>query len=208
VERFGEAVLGRNMRIVDTENLDDGVLVKAWPCPPGERPVGDGCDVIQGDPIAFHMIQPAGVGQGGIWSIRSVNSMPLAVTVLGDPFTNAVRGGDDVTFDMGALPSATSAHLGIVVTNGCNVVHAIDDRLDAGTTKLQIPSTGDADPSCATEPAGYAFFFVTDDTTLPSTDPINEPTAIEYPWISVVPFALDGAPRLVSATPSPSSAAP
>ncbi|MFT2526058.1 hypothetical protein ACMWQA_26795, partial [Escherichia coli] len=66
-----------------------------------------------------------------------MNSMPLAVTVLGDPFTDAVSEGDGVTFDMGALPNATSAHLGIVVTNGCNVVHAIDDGPDAGTTKLQ-----------------------------------------------------------------------
>jgi len=200
VDRFGGAVLGRDMRIVDTEQLDDGVLVYASPCPPGEKPVGDGCDT--GEPIAFHVIQPATAGEGGIWSIARVNSMPhLGVTVLGDPVTDEVAEGDDVTFDIGGLPASTSAHLGIVVANGCNVVHAVDDRMTAGPARLSIPSVGDTDPSCASSPGGYAFLYVADDTTLPSTDPIEEPTAIEYPWISIMPFSLVPSGGSASATP-------
>jgi hypothetical protein len=202
VERFAERVLGRSIRMLeDVSAQGDAVIVRGWPCPPGEQPGGLSCDAVQGDPLVFRLIQPATAGEGGIWSIASINSMPLAVTVLDDTATGDVAEGDDVTFDIGGLPASTSAHLGIVVANGCNVVHAVDDRMTAGPARLSIPSVGDTDPSCASSPGGYAFVYVTDDTTLPSTDPIEEPTAIESPWISIMPFSIVPNGGSASATP-------
>ena len=38
VQRFGRNILGRNMRILGVFDGDDGMIVRAFPCPPGEQP--------------------------------------------------------------------------------------------------------------------------------------------------------------------------
>jgi hypothetical protein len=112
--------------------------------------------------------------------------------------------GSEVTFDISQLGGATSAHVGIVATNGCNVLHATDDVLADGRITLRVPDLYQASPECAASPGGYAYAYVTDDTTLPSVDPINEPTAVEYPWITIVPFTLNAdALSIVTPTPEP-----
>jgi hypothetical protein len=204
VERFGQAVLGRAMRVlsVDTEGVD--ALVRAFPCPPGEQAIGLSCDVTPGDPITFRLVQPGTRGTNGIWSVASVTSPPLGIKGLPD-VGSTVSEGAEIPFDVFMFENPTAAHLGIVVSNGCNVVHATKDVTVDGRTTLRVPSVGDAAPSCAADPTGYAYAYVTDDTTLPSTDPINDPTAIEYPWITIVPIAVDSEGEVVSPTPESSA---
>ncbi len=54
-------------------------------------------------------------------------------------------------------------------------------------SRMSEPATED----CGSIGAGYVFVYVTDDTTMPVSDPLVEPTAIEFPWLTVVPFYLD-----------------
>jgi hypothetical protein len=189
VERFGQQILGRSVLIVARPTqVGDGLVVEAWPCPPGEVPIGLSCDAPQGDPLSFRLIQGARQGDGGIWSVESVTSVPLEVS-LGSAASESIAEGSDVMFEISQLDPSTSAHVGIVASNGCDVVHATDD-LPNGQSVLRVPKLDQSSPECAASPGGYAYAYVTDDTTLPSVDPINEPTAIEYPWITILPIAI------------------
>jgi len=206
VQRFGRNILGRNMRILGVFDGDDGMIVRAFPCPPGEQPGAVCCDVMQGE-LVFDLVQPAGEGGGGIWSVRSVTSEPLGpLAIEVDPGSaGSLPEGSEISFDVAKRGPATSAHLGIVTSNGCSIRSATKDVLGDGTYTLQVPELRSSDPACAASPAGYAFLYVTDDTTLPSPDPMNEPTAIEFPWLTVVPFTMSGASP---PTEPPASSAP
>ena len=149
--------------------------------------------------MTLRLVQPALQGVEGIWSVQSVVSSPLSVAV--DANANE---GDEVSFSLSQVFDATTAHFGIVASNGCNVSTNPKDAHLGGSRILVIPELYQASPSCAAPAGGYAYAYVTDNTTLPSPDPINEPTAIESPWITIVPFSLPASP-IVQPTPSPQS---
>ena len=185
VDRFGFAVLGRHMAPADEGTSS---TIRAWPCPPGERPGGFSCDAVVGDPLSFSLVQPARTGDGGIWSIASVTSQPLSI--LAETGTTAtLPAGGDVGFDLSLY--GAGGHIGIVASNGCRTVSAGDDVVVDGQHILTLPGAEPADPSCVSVGSGYVFAYATDDTTLPTPDPINEPTAIEYPWITIAPISLE-----------------
>ena len=101
-----------------------------------------------------------------------------------------LAGGSDVGFDI-TVPAAVSAHIGMVAENGCRTATAFEAALSSGAHQLTLPKAKDADPSCGRIGAGYLFAYATDDTTLPTPDPLTEPTAIEFPWITIVPIYLE-----------------
>jgi hypothetical protein len=39
--------------------------------------------------------------------------------------------------------------------------------------------------------AGYVFAYAQDDTTVPVGDPLLEPAAIEYPWLTIIPLYVE-----------------
>ena len=200
VQRFGSQILGRTMNIVSIESTPDGASVTAWPCPAGVEPGPLSCDSLDRDPLTLRLVQPATQGVDGIWSVESVISSPLSVAV--DAIL--VQEVDEVSFNLSQVFDGTSAHLGIVASNGCNVVTNPTDAHLGGSRILVIPELYQASPSCAAPAGGYAYAYVTDNTTLPSPDPMNEPTAIEYPWITIVPFSLPPSP-IILPTPSAQS---
>ena len=201
VDRFGLAVFGRHMAAPTDEGISG--TIRAWPCPPGERPgIGLSCDALQGDPLVFSLVQPARTGDGGIWSIASITSQPLSI--LGETGTaTSLPAGGDVRFDLRLY--GAGGHIGILASNGCRTVSANDDPVADGQYTLALPSAGPSEPPCPAVGAGYAFAYATDDTTLPTPDPMNEPTAIEYPWITIVPISLQ---MDVEGSAGPSSTAP
>jgi hypothetical protein len=214
VERFGREILGRSMRIIETTPDEDQLIAQAFPCPPGETPSAVSCDVFEGPPLTLILVQPVAHGDGGIWSVASVESKPLSILTQSTR-ENPLEPGDHVDFDL-SFSGATSAHIGIVASNGCRIAGGNDYAVQAGSRSLIVPEVGSSDPSCPSDGTGYVYAYVTDDTTMPSADPINEPTAIEYPWITIEPVYVNmtsgsGAPSPSSsdpATPSSSSADP
>ncbi|MDP9184676.1 MAG: hypothetical protein M3O29_03290, partial [Actinomycetota bacterium] len=205
VERLGQGILGRSMRIVSTTRDGDRLVVEAFPCPPGELPSGVSCDVFSdGDLLMLTLVQPVAQADGGIWSIASVESKALSILTRSTR-ENPLEPGDQVEFHL-SFSGATSAHIGIVASNGCRVAGGNDSAVQAGSRSLIVPEVWSSDPSCPSDGVGYVYAYVTDDTTMPSADPINEPTAIEYPWITIEPVYVNMTSE--SGGPSPSSSAP
>jgi hypothetical protein len=201
VERFGQRVLGRGLRIDSVVHADRGVSITASPCPPGEEPVGFSCDAVSGDAIAFHLIQPGPIGANGIWSIDSVTSDSLRILVATGSETG-VPEGSEVEVVVSQVPDGSTALVGIVGSNGCNVVH--EATAIRGRAVIRVPTLYGADPSCAALAGGYAFAYVTEDGEF-SRDPINAPTpGLAYPWMTVVPFAIDNTSASFAPTPTPS----
>lgn len=125
----------------------------------------------------------------GRWSVSSVTHPQLAIEVgLTDPRV-ALAGGGSVAFDL-ELPENVSAHVGLVVSNGCREATAFEVGLDSGRSELQLPPEESDDPACDDMGAGYLFAYATDDTTVPVGDPFLEAAGIEYPWITAVPIYL------------------
>jgi hypothetical protein len=201
LQRFGLEILGRNLNILGVTEQEGGAVAQAWPCPPGELPIGKSCDALQGEPLTFRLAQPATRGEGGIWSVESVTSEALNIDVAYSGLP--LHEGSRILFDISRLDPASSAHVGIVASNGCNEAHA-DDTLPNGLSIVEVPELSGSTPACAASPGGYAYAYVTDDTTLPSPDPIEEPTAIESPWITIVPITLPLDPSSVT-RPTPSA---
>ncbi len=204
VDHFGKQILGRSMRVVGISQGDDGTTVRAFPCPPGEEPGAVSCDVLVGDPISFTLGQPASLGDDGIWSILGVRSEPLSILPpVG--IGASVSEGQEIDLDLSQLVPSTAAHVGIVTSNGCESSAWSLDVNDNGTSSLVVPQLEGGDASCAVPTAGYIYAYATDDTTMPSEDPINEPTAIEYPWITIYPVAIA---TEVDPSPGETSSAP
>lgn len=146
------------------------------------------------------------VGQtdGMRWSVISVTSSPLSVSLrdAGDHPQVTLPMGGTLTFDLD-LPDGVSAHIGIHARNGCSSTLASRPGLSSGRHVLDVPDAEPMEESCGQIGAGYAFVYVTDDTTVPVGDPLLEAAAIEYPWFTIVPLyveMIDG-PR-ASATPA------
>jgi hypothetical protein len=133
------------------------------------------------------------------WGVINVWSEPLNVETPGGDFVPTLSGGT-LAFEMD-IPDHRSAHVGIVATNGCRQASSYEIGLDAGTFELEVPASEADDPACSDVGAGYAFAYVTDDTTEPVGDPLLEAAAIEYPWLTVVPI------HLVMETSEPSTSA-
>lgn len=182
---------------------DDGAVVAMVTICATGAVSGESCDAFDGTSLEFRLVQPATRGAGGIWSVDSVNSEPLAISMyatLDEPIT----AGGLFKFGVGDIPQGTTAHLGIVASNGCNVLHEEDELTESGQVTLHVPNVNPASPECEAPPGGYAFAYVTRDTAPPTYDPLEVSTAIESPWLSIVPFSLDpDLTKTVTSTPQP-----
>jgi hypothetical protein len=184
-ERFARGILGWVDVDAVPAAMQNGISMKVTlvPCPHSAtcRPIGT---------LDVTLVQPATQGDGGIWSINAVTSRDLWVEVdVMDPEAG-LAGGSSWGFDL-TVSDAVSAHVGMAAANGCRVATAFDEALSSGKHQLTLPTAKDADPSCGRTGAGYLFAYATDDTTIPSPDPLAEPTAIEFPWITIVPIYLE-----------------
>jgi hypothetical protein len=200
ISRFVRQILGSDIVRMRTDHQGGSLIADVTLCVTTAS-VDGSCDVRSGEPLEIHLTQPAGQGERGIWSVESVGSPPLAITLVaasGEPISE----GDEVAFGVADLPVAASAHVGIVASNGCNVVHVSDDLTAVGQRTLRVRNVGEAAQECAAQPGGYAFAYVTDDTTLPVPDPLEYPTAIEAPWLTILPFTMSP-DALVIVTPTP-----
>jgi hypothetical protein len=200
-DRFARQILGRSVDITGIAVQPGHWKASMIPCPAGFLQGDAGC----GNPeqgLQIDLVQPETQGDGGIWSVAAVTSDRLVISIDG-PEGEPVAEGTDVTFGASGLDASQAAHFRIVGSNGCNILNASDDLMSDGKRTLQVPRLYQAAPSCVASAGGYAIAFVTDDTTLAPPDPIAEPTAIESPWITVVPFAIDWDREIITPTPSP-----
>ena len=200
-DRFARQILGRSVDITGIAMQPGHWKASMIPCPAGFLQGDASC----GDPeqgLQIDLVQPETQGEGGIWSVAAVTSDRLDVSIdgaAGEP----VAEGTDVAFGASGLDASQSAHFRIVDSNGCNILNASDDLTSNGERTLQVPRLYQASSSCVASAGGYAIAYVTDDTTLAPPDPIAEPTAIESPWITIVPFAIDWDREIITPTPSP-----
>ncbi|HEY7478303.1 MAG TPA: hypothetical protein VIB62_08705 [Actinomycetota bacterium] len=199
-ERFGlEFLAWSSADAHDLVPADGAVVLTLTPCPHAEtcRAIGE---------LRLILRQPARAGDRGIWSIASVlsDALRLQIPQGGSP-ASQLTGGSTIGFDVTLDPdAATSAHIGFVAGNGCSSVGSGTPALASGHHELVLPEAGPPTNSCGAIGAGYAFVFVTDDTTEPVSDPLEEPTAIEFPWLTVVPFYLEMERSDATATATPS----
>jgi len=201
-DRFARQILGRSVDITGIAMQPGHWKASMIPCPAGFLQGDAGCGNPE-DGLQIDLVQPEAQGDGGIWSVAAVTSDRLDVSIDA-PAGEPVAEGADVTFNVSQLGSSSAAHLRVVGSNGCNVVFAAEPDVTAdGQRILRVPKLYQASPSCVASAGGYAIAYVTDDTTLAPPDPIAEPTAIESPWITIVPFAIDWDREIITPTPSP-----
>ena len=203
VFRFAREILGRSVVIANIATQPGHWKASMIPCPAGFLQGDASCGGPEGG-LQIDLVQPEVQGDGGIWSVAAVTSDQLDVSIDA-PAGEPVAEGTDVTFGASGLDASQAAHFRIVGSNGCNILNVSDDLTSNGERTLQVPKLYQAAPSCVASAGGYAIAFVTDDTTLGPPDPIAEPTAIEYPWITVVPFAIDWDRQIITPTPSTGS---
>jgi hypothetical protein len=200
VFRFARQILGRSVAITNIATEPGHWKASMTPCPAGFLQGDASC----GGPekgLQIDLVQPETQGDGGIWSVAAVTSDQLDVSIDA-PAGEPVAEGTDVTFNVSQLGSSSAAHFRVVGSNGCNVVFAAEPDVTAeGQRTLRVPKLYQAAPSCVASAGGYAIAYVTDNA-LASPDPIAEPTALEYPWITVVPFAIDWDREIITPTPS------
>ena len=199
-ERFGlEFLYWSDADAHSIEPFEDGLRAVLTPCEQAEacRPIGE---------LQLWLRQPVRAGSGGIWSVAAVVSDQLTIGIpVADPDV-ALTGASSIGIDVELEPdSATSAHIGFAAANGCSGAGSGTPALSTGHHELTLPEPGPPTESCGSMGAGYVFAYVTDDTTIPVGDPLVEPAAIEYPWLTVVPFFLEmeRAEATATATVSP-----
>jgi hypothetical protein len=200
VFRFARRILGRSVALTNIATEPGQWKASMIPCPAGFLQGNASCGGPAGG-LQIDLVQPETPGDGGIWSVAAVTSDQLDVSIDA-PAGEPVAEGTDVTFGAPGLDASQTAHFRIVGSNGCNILNAADDLTSNGERTLQVPKLYQASPSCVASAGGYAIAYVTDDATLAPPDPIAEPTAIEPPWITVVPFAIDWDREIITPTPS------
>ncbi|MEX0984037.1 MAG: hypothetical protein WD096_03195 [Actinomycetota bacterium] len=169
----------------------EGVYAVEPPCPAGARCVSG---------LQMSVVQD---GSSGAWSVLAVVHPDLQVGLPTDADPSELISGGSVSFDL-TLPPSASAHVGLVATNGCRDVSSYEVGLGSGPSGLPVPEPIEDDPACSDIGAGYAFVYVTDDTTEPVGDPFLEAAGIEYPWITAVPvfMTMESSGETTTATPS------
>lgn len=175
VRRFVGDILGwTEPQVWTTEEGRYEVLPEV--CPPNAR-------CYHG--IAVDVVQPLG---DGIWSVAVITSEPeLHIDVPSSDPAMGLTGGSEIAVDVDLAPDRT-AHLGMVAVNDCVGIAAAGIALDAGHVTLMIPEAGPDDPTCSDVGAGYLYVYAMDDTTVPEeSDPLTQPAAVEFPYLTVVP---------------------
>jgi len=178
LRRFLATVLAwEEPTIRELDALAAGRLFSVTPPCPG------GVDCQWDTWLTVTLDQPAGRGDGGVWSVAAATNDALGLDV---PTDGVVQAGSDLRFQL-QLPDGRSAHAGIVASNGCREASEFASAIDRGDPILRVPAAEDDDPACGASGAGYLFVYAMDDTTVPTGDPLLEAAAIEYPWLSMIP---------------------
>jgi hypothetical protein len=152
----------------------------------------DRCGIdFEGSPLFLWLVQPAAEGDAGIWSVASARTELIEIDVALD--ASDLEGGAEIEIDL-KLPKSRSAHIGLVARNGCDEITAFEPGRTSGRHTVTVPEPGsasDVDPGCGEMGAGYVFAYAQDDTTVPVGDPLLEPAAIEYPWLTIIPLYVE-----------------
>jgi hypothetical protein len=171
----------------DIETSNAVRVFDVYPCAPDVA-----CD-LEGAPPAVHAVQPVTEGRGGIWSIAAVFAHDLSIELPAGGLALVIDGGSTIDLDL-VLPDARRAHIGLVARNGCDEILEFDPGNGSGRHTIALPepaAAADADPSCGALGAGFVFAYAQDDTTVPVGDPLLEPAAIEYPWLTIIPLYVE-----------------
>jgi hypothetical protein len=158
------------------------------------------------------LVQPAGHGQGGIWSVRAVVADRLGVTAnpKDDPIDAFMPASTlPVKLD---VPGDQTVVVGAVGQNGCADFASVDQDVSAS---YQLPLPGALQPGengydCGMLAASYMFAYTVPKLTVPTGDPFLEPAAITA--VTAVPYLQawilgDVAPATESEAPSADVAA-